>query len=214
MEDEGSILAKIMRVVTTLIILTVGVGGLAVMMVMGKPAPPTAKPEAIGAPLVATARVAEQRDHLDISVDGVVVPFREIAVAAEVGGQILQKADVCEAGKYVRKGTLLIKIDPRDYEYEARRLEKELEQAVVKLRELDVEEKNATELISLAQDSLALQKKEVTRLEQLAKQGKNYVTESAIDGERRNELTARNALVTLENQLRTLQARRDGLTAA
>jgi len=214
MADETSRWAKVVKTAATLAILMVGISGLAVMVVLGKPEPPTTEPEKIEAPPVTTALVTRQEKNLAINVDGVVVPFREIAVAAEVGGQVLRKSDVCDAGRYVRKGTLLIEIDARDYKIEVRRLEKELEQAEVNLRELDIEETNTKQLTALAKDSLELQRKEVARLEQLAKQGKNYVTESAIDVERRTELTARNALVTLENQLRTIASRREGSTAA
>ncbi|HLA83256.1 MAG TPA: hypothetical protein VJL29_00560 [Thermoguttaceae bacterium] len=206
--------AGIARTVATVAILMVGVGGLAMMIVHGKPEPPTTEPEKAQSPSVVTAPVELQREFLDIDVDGVVVPRREIAVAAEVGGRVVTKAEACEAGKYVRKGEPLVEIDRRDYELEVLRLEKELKQADVSLTELDVEEKNTGELVALAKESLELQKREFARLEELSKQGDNYVTASQMDAERRNELTARNALVTLENQLRTVEARRGRLEAA
>ena len=213
-KEKSSGLANIIRVVATVGILAVGFGGLALMIVLGQPEAKTVEPEEKHSPLVETALVGLQRESLDIDVDGVVVPRREIGVAAEVGGQVIEKTDDCEAGKYVREGTLLVRVDPRDYQLEVRRLDKELKQAQVSLEELDVEEKNTRELIALAKDGLELQKKELARLEVLAKRGDQYVTDSAMDTERRNVLTARNALVTLESQLRTTEARRGRLEAA
>ncbi len=212
MTENDSSLARITRLVATLVILGIGVVGLAVMARYGRTELPTSAPEKGQAPLVETAEVRLQQQRLDIEVDGVVVPRREIAVAAEVGGRVVQKTDACEAGKYVRKGTLLIEIDPQDYSIEVERLDKELEQAQASLQELDVEETNTQALAKLAEDSLALQRREVARLEKLVSRG--IVTESQMDTERRNVLTARNALVTLQNQLRTIGTRRARLQAA
>ena len=214
MTEKSSSQANLLRIVATVAILAVGAGGLAWMVALGKPEAATVKPEARQNPLVETAPVTIQQKHLDIGVDGVVVPRREIVVAAEVGGQVIEKTDACEAGKYIRKGTLLVEIDPSDYKLEVRRLDMELAQAKVNVEELNVDKKNTQELITLAEDSLKLQQKEVARLEQLAKHKKKYVTESEMDGERRNELTARNALVTLQNQLRTIGVRRGSMEAA
>ena len=213
-EESSSKLGTIIRTSVALAILSVGIVGLALMIIHGQPEPPVVEPEKSGDPIALTVPVDVHRDKLDITVDGVVVPHREINVAAEVGGRVVQKTDVCEAGKYVRQGTLLVEIFARDYELEVARLQKELRQAAVSLEELQVEQKNTQELIVLAENSLELQQREVARFETLAKRGDKYVTDSQVDAERRNELNARNALVTLQNQLRTTQARRGRLQAA
>ncbi|MBN1589559.1 MAG: efflux RND transporter periplasmic adaptor subunit [Pirellulales bacterium] len=214
MTEESSPFGNIVRTVVALAILSVGVGGLAIMIGIGSGAAATAPVEEDEAPRVETAEVRFQRQGLDLDVDGVVVPRREIAVGAEVGGRVVEKAEVCEAGKYVRKGTLLLKIDPRDYQFEVSRLEKERDQAIASLREQAVEETNTKELIKLAAETLALKQREIARLEKLAERGAAYVTDSQMDAERGNELVARNAKVTLENQLRSVQTRRSRLEAA
>ncbi|NLE38480.1 MAG: hypothetical protein GX621_10695 [Pirellulaceae bacterium] len=214
MAQESSTLANIARGLVALLILACGVAGMAAMVVYGTKEPPLVEPEPLRPPLVEVALVEPQEERLDIEVDGVVVPRREITVAAEVGGRVIGKSDVCRAGKFVRQGTLLIEIDPRDYDIEKRRLEEELKQAEATLEELHVEETNTQELVKLAEDALVLKRREIARLEKIAEQGKDYVTESQLDAERSNELVARNALVTLQNQLRSIQSRRGRLNAA
>ncbi|HBO43996.1 MAG TPA: hypothetical protein DD670_08700 [Planctomycetaceae bacterium] len=214
MAQENNTLANFARGLVALLILACGVAGMAAMVVYGKKASPLVEPEPLRPPMVEVALVEPQEERLDIEVDGVVVPRREISVAAEVGGRVIGKSDVCRAGKFVRQGTLLIEIDPRDHDIEKRRLEEQLKQAEATLEELHVEETNTQELIKLAEDTLALKQREIARLEKIAEQGKDYVTESQLDAERSNELGARNALVTLQNQLRSIQSRRGGLNAA
>ena len=205
------IISEIVRWIIPIAILGLGAIVLIGVIVHGKPAPPESESEQVNAALVETAPVQSQSEGMDIDVDGLVVPYREITLAAEVSGRVVKKTPACQAGNYVTKGTLLLEIDPRDYQFEVRRLEKQLEQAKANLEEIRVGHKNITELAKLAEDSLKLQENEVSRLRKLGQEGKGYVTESQLEQEQRNELTARNLLVGYQNQLRTLEAQKVGL---
>ena len=208
------ILSEIVRYLVPLAILGVGVAVLFAVIAHGRSGLLEHVPEAAKAALVETSAVERQAEGLDIDVDGLVVPYREITLAAEVAGRVVKKTPACQAGSYVKRGELLLEIDPRDYQFEVRRLEKQLEQSEANLREVQVEEENTRELISLAEDSLRLQRKELARLKELDKGNKGYVTDSQLDEELRNELTARNTLVGYQNQLRTLGTKRAGLKSA
>lgn len=161
-------------------------------------------------PLVETVAVEPHQGVIELPVDGVVVPFREINLSAEVGGRITFKSDECRAGHYVAKGTLLLEIDSRNYQLEFDRLKEEVNQAEASLVELDVEIQNTDSLIELAREETALRKKELERY--LAIQGKG-ASDSNVDEVRRAELSARNAAATLENQRRVLIASRRRLTS-
>ena len=208
------ILSELVRYLIPLVILAAGAAVLFAVIIHGRPDPAKHVPEAAKAALVETSAVEPQTDGLDIDVDGLVVPYREITLAAEVAGRVVKKTPACQAGSYLKRGDLLLEIDPRDYQFEARRLEKQLEQAVANLREVQVEEENTRELISLAEESLRLQQNEMARLQKLSKQGTGYATDSRLDEERRNVLTARNTLVGYQNQLRTLGTKLAGLESA
>jgi multidrug efflux pump subunit AcrA (membrane-fusion protein) len=162
--------------------------------------------------MVETIIVVPHEGGLDIDVDGVVVPFREIDLSAEVSGRIAKRCELCRAGTYVTKGAALIEIDARDYEHEAERLRRELAQAAVSLDELDVEVTNAQSLLKLSKEQLALQRRELERQQSLA--GKRIVTDSELDAAKRNELSALNAAMTLSNELQLLGTRRNRLESA
>ncbi|MGD9127226.1 MAG: hypothetical protein PVH19_07580 [Planctomycetia bacterium] len=200
------------RTIIPLVVLAVGVLGYQAIVSYCKKPPAPRPAEATGPPVVGTAPVRLQTEGLTIDADGVVVPYREITVNAEVAGRLIEKKELCRAGNYVAKGTLLMTIDPKDYDLEVKRLTKEVEQAGASIREVEVQLTNTESLIQLARDSLNLATREVKRLETLERQ--KVVTESELDAVRRDELLARDGLVKLENQFRVFTAQKDRLQSA
>ncbi|MEO8495455.1 MAG: HlyD family efflux transporter periplasmic adaptor subunit [Planctomycetota bacterium] len=163
-------------------------------------------------PLVQTAAIRRHEGSLDIAVDGVVTPFREIEVATEVAGKVVFKDEACNGGRFVTRGMPLIKIDPRDYELAVRRLENQLEQADANIEALQVEISNSAELIKIAEDQVELEQNEVSRLAGLIQE--RIVTDSTLDRAKQTELNVRNGLVQLKNQLHLLKTRQRGLQSA
>jgi multidrug resistance efflux pump len=141
-----------------------------------------------------------------------VVPLREVTLAAEVAGRVRHKAPACNEGQFVKAGTLLFEIDPRDYELDVERLERELKQSGLAIEEIDAELAQNAEAVELARRQVELAKRESKRLEGL-KAGK-IVTESEHDRAMREELTAANVVTTLEGQKRVLAKRRIRLEEA
>lgn len=196
--------------VLPLAILAAAVGG---FVVLGGPKPPPRKAkEAPKATPVRTAGVERQSAGIDLEMDGVVVPLREVTLAAEVPGRVLRKTEACNAGQVVTKGVVLLEIDPRDYEFDVSRLEKELAQAGHAIEEVDEElSQNATST-ELAKRQVELARREATRLGGL--KADRIVTESEHDRALRDELTAANSLTMLEGQKRVLAKRRNRLLEA
>ncbi|MEX2113731.1 MAG: HlyD family efflux transporter periplasmic adaptor subunit [Pirellulales bacterium] len=176
-----------------------------------KAAPQNERTQAV-APMVETIVVQPHTGGLDFTVDGLVTPFREIDLAAEVTGRIAKRSDKCRAGTYVSAGTPLIEIDARDYELEAERLKREMAQAAVQLEELDVEVSNTKALIGVAKQQHALQRKELQRQEQLA--SRKIVSDTELEQSKRDELAALNSVIQLENQLQLFNTRRGRLVSA
>ena len=138
----------------------------AVFVVMGSQPPPTRSDGDSDVALpVRTAVVTESDGKLKLDLDGVVVPLKEVSLAAEVGGRVRLKTEACEAGTFVTKGTLLLEIDPRDYELEVERLLREVAQAGIYIEEVEEELVQNDESISLAQRQVELSQREVARLE-------------------------------------------------
>jgi len=188
-------------------------GGIAIFMLMGRQPPPERKAAAAPTALpVTTVAVEPVTDGLVIDADGVVVPLREVTLAAEVGGRVSSKSDKCNEGQFVTAGTLLFEIDPRDYELDVSRLERELVQAGIAITEVEEELAQNASSIELARRQVELARREATRLGGL--KADRVVTESEHDRAIREELTAANALTMLEGQRRVLDKRRNRLVEA
>jgi len=182
-------------------------------MALGSQKPPARRAaEAPAAVPVRTTPVQTMDGRIEIDADGVVVPLRELTLAAEVPGRVLKKAEDCRAGQFVQAGTLLFEIDPRDYELDVRRLEGEVRQAALNIEEIDEElGQNATST-ELSQRQVDLARREVARLDTL--KANRIVTETEHERALREELTATNALSMLQGQKRVLTKRRGRLAEA
>jgi multidrug efflux pump subunit AcrA (membrane-fusion protein) len=189
-----------------ILILAAGVGA---MLALGKSEGGKREDSGDGLPEVTTQRVLPYKGPLDIEIDGIVTPFRDIEVAAEVGGQVLVKAAACRAGNFVRQGDLLVAIDPEDYNLEVDRCEKQKLQADAELEELEVEISNVRSLMEFAAAELKLNEKEWDRV--LAS---NVYSQSERDQAERSVIVSQNAARALENQQATLEAKRSRLNVA
>ncbi len=156
-------------------------------------------------------RLDTEKTPLFLEVDGTVVPFEEANVAAEVSGRILTKTEKCEAGSYVNQGDLLMEIDPEDYELEVQRLTQQKDQEYQRLVELDQQMLNSQRLIDVAEQDVEIQKKEITRLKALPD---GFASQSEIDQASRSQLSARQQLVTLQNQLDLQKKQRSRIEAS
>jgi multidrug efflux pump subunit AcrA (membrane-fusion protein) len=205
-----SMLKAILRWVLPLVILGAAIGG---FVALGGPKPPPRKAvEAPTAMPVRTASLEAGNGRIEIEADGVVVPLREITLAAEVSGRVLRKTEACNEGQSVTRGMLLFEIDPRDYELDVDRLEREVSQARLAIEEIDEEIVQNVGSLDLARRQVELAKREVARLDTL-KAGR-IITESEHDRALRDELTAANVLTAQEGQRRVLAKRRSRLVEA
>lgn len=160
-------------------------------------------------PLVYIDAVKPENEGVNIVVDGVVVPFRGINIAAEVGGRIVQKSEKCRAGYYVAKGEELVEIEPTNYLLDLKRFEKEIGSAANSLEENDVESQNLQKLVSLAQEELELQLKDIERMRTLF--ATNTISSGEFEQSRKSLLGVQSALAQLENQLLLCNQRRNNL---
>jgi|688.fasta_scaffold00276_64 multidrug efflux pump subunit AcrA (membrane-fusion protein) len=150
-------------------------------------------------------------ESLDIAASGVVVPYREIQVASEVGGRVLEKDVNMRPGNHVLKGQLLLKIDPRDYQYEIDRLTQRLDQERALVKESEQELQNTQRLIELAQSQLELAEADFKRTASL---DTNFASQAELGASKQQMLNAMNQKVTLQNQADAIRTRRQRLDAA
>lgn len=148
---------------------------------------------------------------LELRVDGVVVPFREVALAAEVSGRIVHKSAACEAGNLVKKGDLLLEIDAVDYQQSVERLTRMREQDYEAVKEIDQETANTQRMIAVAKEDVAIQEREVKRLESMPA---GFASQGEGDKAKKSLLMAVQSNIGYENQLSLLAARRNKLEAS
>ena len=205
---ENTVIGRIISGTLSLLILAAGVAGY--WFLTTKPEQQLeAVPQALP-PLVETVPIEPHVGTLDIHVDGVVVPFREIDISAEIPGRIATKSDRCQPGTFVRQGELLVQIDARDYQFEVDRLQAQLAESEAMLEELEVEISNTLALKQLTDESVQLARNELLRLRNLA----GVVSQSDTDRAQREEVSARNASMTLQNQAQLLKQRRTRLESS
>lgn len=199
-----SILSTGAKIILPLIILVFGVAG---FMVLGqREAPPERPKDAKNAPPVETANVESYEGLLHIDVDGLVVPHREIVLASEVAGRVIEKPMDCRPGRFITKDALMAKIDPRDYELERDMLAKEIEQAKHSREEVSKEiTTTEQDLLPLAKEQLLLQDRQFSRIKTLVARGAG--SNSDLEDAQRNYLTAKNTVLTLQSQLNVLKTK-------
>jgi len=121
-----SVVETIINVVVPPLAVALGVMGFFVLKALSKPVPREVPEQPL--PVVQTAGVVKHSGGLELTTDGLVVPYREIQLAVEVDGRIVEKTPQCEAGTFVTKGTLPLRVDKTDYEIEVNPLREPLRQ--------------------------------------------------------------------------------------
>lgn len=200
------------------LLVAVGVG---VLIGMKRPVPGKKPPvednraallkQMLAADVQTVRALAEVSETLEIPVSGIVVPFREIQLAAEVAGRITEKNPNTRSGNFVQSGDELYRIDPRDYELEVERVTRRLDQERASLAEQQQDIDNAKRLVEVADQEMQLAEAEVARFERL---GGNFRSEAELDAAKRARLSSMNQRVTIQNQVSLLAARRARLESA
>lgn len=204
---------RVLEIVAAIVPLAIVVGAVAVYQVFGhKPPPPKREDQGDLQERVQTVEAKPFEGKLEVAVEGVVRPYRYVNVAGEVAGRVKHKSPACEEAQFVKQGTLLLEIDPVDYELAVRRHTAELAQTENSLKEWQVEHDNVEEQIRLTKEDVALTRREIKRLQELA--GSKISTATELDLAERAGITARNALLQAENQLRLLDARYERVVSA
>ena len=170
---------------------------------------PRSKAVVEAVPLVELATVGGRSQGFDLEVDGEVAPHREVTLSAMVAGKITYKSEQAKSGSFVQAGTLLMEIDPQDYQLQIERQQQFVNQTNDSIEELDVEKSNALELEKLARAELELHRATVKRNQDLIQQ--RAVSDAILEDSRKAQIRALNALQTYSNQVSLLGAKRNRL---
>jgi len=139
-------------------------------------------------------------------------PRRRVVISAEVGGQVAWIHEHLEDGAHLDSGTVVLQIDAVDQRAQLARVEATLASARAEVARLEASERFLTDRLEVAKETLALERRELARVEGLESGGIN--TQRELEEARRSVLRARDALIGLDQtsvllapQLRAAQAR-------
>jgi RND family efflux transporter MFP subunit len=174
-----------------------------IMMASNRQAPQNVEP---GEPTKLVRIVEAQQLELIPVAEGYgsVQPARVWSAVAQVAGRIVDIHPRLRDGEIISEESLLLQIDPVDYQLN-------LAQAEAELAELEVEATNAKASLSIEERALGIAQREFQRISKLAKKG--TASQSAVDDAERNLLSSRNAVQNVKNTLALLPTKRKVLEA-
>ncbi|MEZ8374036.1 efflux RND transporter periplasmic adaptor subunit [Vibrio cyclitrophicus] len=177
--------------------LAVGVIGLVVAINL-KPDLPT-KPAGDRARLVETLSL-EQRLIAPLAVGfGKVVPKVEWKAIAEVTGQIVYRHPDLDKGQVIPAGTVVLKVDPLDYELKLIQAEADLKSSQTSLAKLNQEEDNLNQTLKIEKNRLVISNKELQRKQDLRKKG--LTSQSDVDLQQQSALSQQKLVLDIANQI-------------
>ena len=139
-------------------------------------------------------------------------PSQYFQATAEVKGKIIQLHPELKPGSFVRKDELLVAIDTTDIDITIARLQAEISRSQASLAELKASQENLEAAIAIEQSSLKVAKRELSRIDKLARQ--NGVAASEVDQQRRSVLGQQQAVQNLQSSLNLLPAQIQSAEAA
>ena len=138
--------------------------------------------------------------QLNITTNGVAVPYREVELSTRVGGEVILKSDALSPGRIVQQGELLLRIDPTDYQIEVDRLKQAVAQSGMERERLKIDKQNAERLLQISRDMVELRKRDLNRLQRLKQQ--QAMSPAEYDAAELAYLTASQQATAQENQIR------------
>jgi len=200
-------LFKAIRVFTVLLVAVV----IAVTLVVMRPKAERQVPDQKGR-LVEVFPARAEDFQMVVEAFGTVAPRESLKLVAQVRGQIVDIYQSFKEGNFVKKGTLLIQIDPRTYSLEVKRRKVQIMQSEAELKRLKQEVVNLKSRIKIANSDVALAKNEYLRLKKLI--DRKVIAQSQLDKAEQAYLASRERRQAIKNQLALIGPRREQLIAA
>lgn len=122
---------KKLRVILPFLIIFVGII-IAVILIRSR-AKVESKPVSFPSPLVRADTIKLQNYQLVVKSQGIVSPRTESELVSQVSGQVVEVAPQFAPGGFFTKEDVLVKVDPRDYEFALSRLKAQVAQAKLRL---------------------------------------------------------------------------------
>lgn len=194
-----------------LILVPIAIGVALVFMLMRNQKEPEKKITADVSRQVRTIRV-QPMDLVPRAIGyGYVEPGQVWQVVPEVSGRIIQVSPAFKKGNFVRKGEVLVTIDPTDYQLTVRQMSASIESIRAQLAELTRQEKNYASSLTIQKTLLGLKQKELARNQQAMQT--HSISSSALDQSLMNYQSQLAQVQDIENALNLIPTSRQTLDA-
>ena len=130
---------------------------------------------------------------------GTVRPSRSWEAVAQIKGKIVHKHPQLQKGAILEAGTLILKIDPADYELAIAQTEADIQATTAQLDELQAKATNTQASLKIEQAALGLNQKELERKRALV--GKGGISRSDLESQERSLLSQQQSVQTQVNTL-------------
>jgi len=142
---------------------------------------------------------------------GTAKPARVWRAVAEVEGRVVKVHSELKAGAFVKKGEVVLEIDPREYELVVSQLEAEIAQNEANLAELETQQQNDRVSLDIEQASLRLAQADLDRVLGLIEQ--DDAAPSEVRDEQRAYLAQKQKAQALQNALNLVPKKRSQVQA-
>ncbi|WP_199930368.1 efflux RND transporter periplasmic adaptor subunit [Sedimenticola thiotaurini] len=194
------------------VILIPAIAGIAALMALKKSSqPPVQEPPQEQAQLIRVIRVPSVTVIPTARGYGTVKPSRTWDGVAQVKGKIVQKHPKLQKGAILEGGSLILRIDPTDYELAIAQAEADMLATRAQLDELLAKGTNTEASLKIEQAALALNRKELERKRKLV--GKGGVSRSDLETQERSVLSQQQSVQTQLNTLNLIPSQKALLEA-
>lgn len=157
-------------------------------------------------------------------IEAKLIPFRTRVVAfgnveptvtlntlAEVSGKISYMHPDLNQGNTITAGTVVVRIDPEDYEVVLKQTAADLAGNQSSLKQLEVEQQTTRRSLQLAKENLEVGEKELERIRTIW--DRKLIARSTLDAEEQKVIQLRQQVSDLQGQLNTYASRKESILA-
>lgn len=194
------------------VILIPAIAGIAALMVLKKSSnPPVQTAPQEQAQLIRVIRTPNVTVVPTARGHGTVKPSRTWDAVAQVKGKIVQKHPKLQKGAILEAGSLILRIDPTDYELAIAQTEADILATRAQLDELLAKGANTEASLKIEQAALDLNRKELERKRKLV--GKGGISRSDLETQERSVLSQQQSVQTQLNTLNLIPSQKALLEA-
>lgn len=155
--------------------------------------------------------ISKQAFSAHVIAYGHIEPSIVLQGKAELSGKVSYIHPELEPGGSIAKGTVVVRIDPDDYQFSLKQTEADLISSRASLDQLKQEQLSTSRSLKLAKDNLRFGMQELKRVRGIW--NKRLISRSALDLEEQKVIQLRSSVSDLEGKLATYRSRLDSAKA-